>query len=84
MYYPALRIFYAAGLSAIAAGRFDNLRSLMEVPTNRQDFNDERPLVLAVYSTSIIDKDVLNTALAQRYMFPVSEYLFGFSETWCG
>lgn len=76
MSYPALRLLYSCGLTAIATGRLHNLRELMEVPVRAERSIEYRPLFLAVDSMHVVEPNILNAGMGERWKLPMSEYLF--------
>jgi hypothetical protein len=74
--YPALLFLYSAGLSAILAGKYNVLFSLLQETEHVEDNNTRQPAILAMNVHGIIDKDLLNTFLGQNYFLPVSERLY--------
>lgn len=75
--YPALLLLYAGGVAATAAGRYGTLLALLTRPKlhNARTDQDQPPLVgLAPYR--VIDRDLVNTMLKQRWYCPLSEHFF--------
>jgi hypothetical protein len=70
--YPALLVFYAAGISALSANRFDNLAAIMLDPRYRDHLNDNETVAiekLHVYSVfgENADKLVPREAAEREY-----------------
>ena len=74
--YPAVRLLYAFGLGAIAAGRFDNLLGVMEVPVRLEAADQRQPLFIAVDAVHVVDYRVLRQGMGANYRVPTSVYLF--------
>lgn len=72
--YPAIRLLYASGIAAIARGRFDNLKGLLDVPAYSEAANTKVTL-LALPTYETVDSHTLNLALKSNYRLPMSEYL---------
>jgi hypothetical protein len=75
--YPALVLLYAAGLAAVAAGRYDTLTALLIEPQVRDDNYKRRPICSEIFPDGVMKQDI-GWVLAgmNRHFTPVSEHLF--------
>ena len=74
--YPALLLLYSGGIAAIAAGRYDTLRSLLFEPSIR-DIRDERPPITALHTENVMTKPVQKRLPGkEKHYEPFSDYLF--------
>jgi hypothetical protein len=75
--YPALVLFYAAGLGAVAAGRYDTLAALLTKPRVRDAHYERQPICLEVCPARVMETDIgrLLPRMKSRYT-PVSDHLF--------
>jgi len=80
--YPALVLFYAAGTSAVAHGRFDVVRALVEDPVFEEHGRRQRP------TTVLAPAAVLDTRIAtklpglERHKTPMSDRLHDAVRPW--
>ncbi len=72
--YPALLLFYASGLAAIAADKYATLAALFSGPTYNED-NERILLFVKLVPAKIINSNAMNNALGQQFYTPVSEHL---------
>lgn len=78
-HYPALLVLYAAGIAAVASDQHSTLRSLLLEPQIRsaQASSTERPCVLALNTTTVMDLNVARLLFDQEQRYtPVSDRLF--------
>lgn len=74
--YPALLLFYAGGIAAIAAGKYRNLEILMTKISVR-DVNDMKPLALCLHSQAVMEIGFArNLYEKERDHTPLSEHLY--------
>lgn len=74
--YPALLLFYAAGIGSVAGHRYDTLSTLM-TKVRIRELNDVKPLVLSLYVWAVIPDDVGHQLPGmEKRKFPGSDYLF--------
>jgi hypothetical protein len=74
--YPALLLLYSGGIAAIAAGRYDTLRSLLFEPSIR-DIRGERPPITALHTENVMGKHVQKRLPETgKHYVPLSDYLF--------
>ena len=79
--YPALLSFYAAGIAAVAAGRYDLLAALFLAPSRSPSHDDPQVIVWSVFPPDIVPEGivyVLNPhpdAPKTKYKTPLSQYL---------
>lgn len=77
--YPALLLLYTGGLAATIAEKYDNLAALL-VRGKTWHLGSERPLIMAVNSYEVMDRDLVRQWLSPagpRAYTPVSDYLHG-------
>jgi hypothetical protein len=75
-YYPACLTLYAAGISAVAAGNYESLRSLLRDTTVRVS-GKEQPLALAVLPWSVLDLQIARQMPGyERRYTPINDRLF--------
>lgn len=74
--YPALVLFYAAGLAAIAGEHFETLAALLTHPQVLDDTGHRQPICCEVYAIGVMNTDVgrLLPGL-ERHHTPVSDHL---------
>jgi hypothetical protein len=72
---PALFVYYAAGVGAVARGNYDTLRSIF-LDTNIVQYNRETPIVTSLYPALVFQPRVsqLLPGMAGHFT-PLSEYL---------
>ena len=79
--YPALLSFYAAGIAAVAAGRYDLLASLFLTPSELTGHNAPQVIVWSIFPPDIVPEDEAHVlyphpeAPNQKYKMPLSWYL---------
>lgn len=74
--YPALRLLYAGGVSATAAGNWPALKAIMR-DTSMADIRGPEPLALRLYPWAVADKEYANLLFdGTKFYEPVSEWLF--------
>lgn len=78
-WYPIFLLMYAAGISALAAGRFDTLRAALLTPVHGGPFRPEADLPIVVPPvdalTDIVDSFKLIPDMERKYV-PRSEHIF--------
>jgi hypothetical protein len=75
--YPALRLFYGAGIAAHAAGNFSALAAILTKPRARDAHSKDQPIYAVIYPNAVMEKEVghLLPGLA-RHHTPVSDHLY--------
>ena len=79
--YPALLHLYAAGIAAVAKGRYELLASLFLAPSRSTDGSGPQGIVQAVYPPQIVDDSEALVLCShakgetQRWRMPLSQYL---------
>ena len=77
-WYPALLVTYCGGIAAVAAGRYDNLASLLTARVSSgRSASETKPLASALARGSYRAQDSFKTLPGhERHHVPRSEYLF--------
>ena len=79
--YPALLHLYAAGVAAVATGRYDLLASVLLEPTRPEYGNEPRAIVQSVFPHTVVPEGPAHVlfphenAPRQNYKAPLSQYL---------
>lgn len=74
--YPALLLLYAAGLAAMAAGKYGILADILTKPKVKDSSYRPRPIYLTVYPSAVNNNDVWKKIPAYaRHYTPVSSHL---------
>lgn len=78
---PALLVMYAAGMAAIAAHRYDLLKSILQMPTYSTRHSGQREAVISIYLHDILPESVGHVlfphpeAPKRKYHTPSSQFL---------
>ena len=79
--YPALMHLYAAGIAAVAAGRYELLVALLLRPSRSTDSREDRTTVQVLFPHSVVSEAQAHVlfphpdAPRQKYRTPLSQYL---------
>ncbi len=75
--YPALLLLYAGGIAATAAGRYGTLLALLTRPkVHNGRIEEDQPPLVGLSPYRVIDRDLVNKMLKQRWYCPLSEHFF--------
>lgn len=80
-HYPALVCLYAAGMAALAAQRYDLLKSLLLMPTFSSRGREQEEMVTSIYLHNVLPEDIGHMvfhdpeAPRTRYRTPSSQFL---------
>lgn len=77
-WYPALLLLYASGIAAVAAGKYDNLRALMQMSVHEENRGRTTAIRRTVSALSEIHDAFKLLPGHERNYAPRSEYLFKF------
>ena len=74
--YPALLLFYAAGIGAVASRRYETLAALF-IRTKAKTENKDQSLVIALFPFAVMEKGIghMLPGMERRHT-PLSDYLF--------
>jgi hypothetical protein len=76
--YPIMLLLYGGGLAAVAAENYRSLLALFTKPKvpNEFEHGTDGPLLHLLMPADVIDKDLANRVMNQRWYAPLSEHLF--------
>ncbi len=79
-WYPVLLLLYSGGIAAVAAGRYDHLRALMQANISDPDRSYGRITIIRALTKALSNTDEVFKKLPghERHHVPRSEYLFKF------